>query len=118
MIQILNVHERSGSRRCVSGLRARSLTAGHRSFHIQHGRTGIALPPDAILQSLEALTGGFHLGEDYLVQMPDLEGRQEPPPHVGKVLLVQRDEPFRRSDAEEFDSRLLARQLTLELLVF
>src|SRR3712207_8872377 len=70
--------------------------------------TAVAFPPDAISQSLEALVGGFPFGEDYLVQVPDLKGRQEPPTYVHKILLVQRDEPLRRPDAEEFGAGLLA----------
>ncbi len=52
-----------------------ALGAGYEAFEVQGSRTGVALPPDAISQSLEALVGGFPFGEDYLVQMPDLEGR-------------------------------------------
>ncbi len=94
-----------------------ALTAGYEALEIQGGRTGVALSPDAISQSLEALAGGFHFGEDDLVQVPDLKRRKELPPHVGKELFMQRDEPFRRSDAEKSGAGRLARQIALEFLV-
>ncbi len=54
---------------------APALSAGYQAFDVQGGRTGIALPPDAIPQSREALAGGLLIGEDYLVQVTDLKGR-------------------------------------------
>ncbi len=94
-----------------------ALAAGYGAFDVQGGRTAVAFPPDAISQSLEALVGGFPFGEDYLVQVPDLKGRQEPPTYVHKILLVQRDEPLRRPDAEEFGAGLLACKISLEPFV-
>src|SRR5215210_46486 len=119
-----------GSERHPQSGPACGLTAGHEPLHVERRRTRVTFALDASPQLLAALAQrgslprgqaahllGFPFGEERLVEVPDREGRQDPPPDVLEQRFVERDETIHVADTPELGAPGLARQFARQLLV-